>query len=124
MISIINFTQNIKWISCFSGVPQGKISARDPKAGLFLACLKLALYSRYALNVNLLFCLKEDAIILSGSFSSINFNSRMSELCLDIIQQVKTCQVAGQHMCSAFEVFGSQRETRYRAVSHSFQALD
>ena len=48
----------------------------------------------------------------------------MLKLCLHIIQQVKTCQIAGQDMCSAFEVFESQTETRYGAVSHSFQALD
>ena len=48
----------------------------------------------------------------------------MLKLCLHIIQQVKTCQIAGQDMCSASEVFGSQRETRYGAVSHPFQALD
>ena len=68
--------------------------------------------------------IKEDDDILARRLSSINFNSRMLKLCLHIFQQVKTCQIAGQGMCSAFEVSGSQTETRYGALPHSFQALD
>lgn len=48
----------------------------------------------------------------------------MLELSMDITQQVKTCQIAGEHIYSAFEVLGTQRRVRFGAVSHSFQALD